>query len=94
MTKQNLARASGELFRRAPDERFPTLAALLNHCQWERDDSADRWHAPSALSPEMTPDGWLAVRAGADGLFTLNDWSFGQLRVRPDEQGHRQPALP
>ena len=29
MTKQNLTRASGELFRRAPDERFPSLDALL-----------------------------------------------------------------
>ncbi len=79
MTKQNLTRASGELFRRAPDERFPTLDALLTHCLEERDESADRWHAPTALLPEPTPEGRLAVRAGADGLFALNDWSFGQL---------------
>lgn len=79
MTKQNLTRASGELFRRAPDERFPTLDALRAHCRREKDESADRWHPPSALAPEPTDGGRLAVRAGADGLFALNDWSFGQL---------------
>ena len=78
MTKQNLTRASGELFRRAPDERFPTLDALHAHCRREKDESADRWHPPSALAPEPR-DGGLAVRAGADELYTLNDWSFGQL---------------
>ena len=79
MIKQNLTRASGELFRRAPDERFPTLDALRAHCRREKDESTDRWHPPSALAPEPTEGGRLGVRAGADGLFALNDWSFGQL---------------
>lgn len=79
MIKQNLTRASGELFRRAPDERFPDLDALLAHCRREKDESEDRWHPPRAIAPEPTPEGRLGVRAGADGLFALNDWSFGQL---------------
>ncbi|MBN9519873.1 DUF932 domain-containing protein [bacterium] len=74
-----MTRASGELFRRAPDERFPTLDALLAHCRREKDESEDRWHPPRGLAPEPTPDGRLGLKAGADGLFALNDWSFGQL---------------
>ena len=35
--------------------------------------------SPSQLVPEITPDGRLGLRAGTDGPFTLNDWSFGQL---------------
>jgi hypothetical protein len=76
---QNLTRASGELFRRSPDERFPTLDALLAHCRREKDESEDRWHPPRVLTPEPTPDGRLGLRAGPDGPFALNDWSFGQL---------------
>ncbi|MEO2090882.1 MAG: DUF932 domain-containing protein, partial [Gemmataceae bacterium] len=79
MTKQNLTRASGELFRRAPDERFPSLDALLTHCRREKDESADRWVSPSQLVPEATPDRRFGLRAGSDGPFALNDWSFGQL---------------
>lgn len=79
MEKQNLTRASGELFRRSPDERFPDLAALLDHCRREQSESEDRWHPPRSLLPEPTPDGRLGVRAGADGVFAMNDWSFGQL---------------
>ncbi len=79
MTRQTLTRASRELFRRAPDERFPTLDALLALCRREKDESQDRWHPPAALVPEPTPDGRLGLRAGSDGPFALNDWSFGQL---------------
>ncbi len=96
MTKQNLTRASGELFRRAPDERYPDLDALLAHCRREKDESEDRWHPPRALTPEPTPEGRLGIRAGADGLFGLNDWSFGQLcglaRVSKDTVNRLAPA--
>jgi hypothetical protein len=77
--KQNLTRASGELFRRSPDERYPDLDALLAHCRREKDESEDRWHPPRALAPEATPEAKLGLRAGSGGLFALNDWSFGQL---------------
>ena len=79
MTKQNLTRASGELFRRAPDERFPTLDALHAHCRREKDESDDKWVSPFMLVPQPTPDGRLGLQAGTDGPFALNDWSFGQL---------------
>jgi hypothetical protein len=96
MTKQNLTRASGELVRRAPDERFPDLDALLAHCRREKDESEDRWHPPRALTPEPTDDGRLGLRAGPDGLFTLNDWSFGQLcglaRVTKDTVNRLAPG--
>jgi hypothetical protein len=79
VTRHTLTRASRELFRRAPDERFPTLDALLAHCRREKDESLDRWHPPAALAPQSTADGRLGLRAGSDGPFALNDWSFGQL---------------
>ena len=79
MSKQNLTRASGELFRRAPDERFPSLDALAAHCRREKDESADRWVSPLALVPEPTADGRLGLRADTDTPLGLNDWSFGQL---------------
>jgi hypothetical protein len=79
VTTQTLTRASRELFRRAPDERFSTLDALLAHCRREKDESLDRWHPPAALTPAATADGRLGLAAGPDGPFALNDWSFGQL---------------
>lgn len=78
MTTQTLTRASRELFRRAADERFATLDALLAHCRREKDESLDRWHPPKALVPTEV-GGRLGLTAGADGPFALNDWSFGQL---------------
>ncbi|MFO0849880.1 MAG: hypothetical protein U0871_15195 [Gemmataceae bacterium] len=79
MITQTLTRASRELFRRAPDERFPTVDALLAHCRREKDESLDRWHPPAALTPTATADARLGLAAGGDGPFALNDWSFGQL---------------
>ena len=79
MTTHTLTRASRELFRRAPDERFPTLDALLAHCRREQAESLDRWHPPTALVPTATADGRLGLSAGPDGPFALNDWSFSQL---------------
>jgi hypothetical protein len=74
-----LTRASGELFRRAADERFPTLDALLAHCEREKGESADTWVSPMMLNPEPTGDGRLGLQAGTDQSYLLNDWSFSQL---------------
>lgn len=71
----NLKRASNELFRRAPDEMFPTLLALSQHCQAAKDRSKEHWHLPQ----EMVPSSDLTLCIGEDGDFTLNDWSFSQL---------------
>ena len=48
---QNLMRASQELFRRSPDETFPSLAALSAHCRKERDDSNEHWRRRTDFGP-------------------------------------------
>lgn len=74
----NLLRAHQELYRRTSDETYPTMQALWDYCYQQRETSADRWHAPGALAPDM--DGHSLVLAlGTDGAFTMNDWSFSQL---------------
>ena len=88
--KQNLKGAHNELFRRGPDESFPSLVELWEHCQREKDQSQDRWCPPQDLRPR--PDGHRLVLslggpslgsptidAGNDGASLLNDWSFTQL---------------
>lgn len=74
----NLMRASQELFRRSPDERFHSLDALWEHCRELKRGSMDRWHAPASVSIKPITD-TLQIDAGTDGAFLLNDWSFGQL---------------
>ena len=75
----NLTHAHEELFRRTPDETFPSLPALWEHCHAEKEQSADRWHPPQALRP--VPDGGRLARPRptANEPFALNDWSFTQL---------------
>jgi hypothetical protein len=74
----HLTRAHTELFRRTPDEHFPSLAALSAHCNAQREQSVDRWESPQALQPAATSDR-LRLGIGGDGAFLMNDWSFGQL---------------
>ena len=71
----NLKRAHHELFRRAPDECFPSLEALSEHCLRQQQQATERWHLPQDVLP--TSDMTLAV--AGDGEFDLNDWSFSQL---------------
>lgn len=70
-----LQRAHQELFRRAPDEQFSSLAALTEHCRQQKDLSTDRWELPQNLAP--TSDMTLGI--GDNPEFRLNDWSFSQL---------------
>ncbi len=74
----NLTRASHELFRRSPDERFASLRDLAEHCQQEKQFSTDRWHLPQLLEPHASSDD-VTVKLGDDGAFLMNDWSFSQL---------------
>jgi len=75
----NLTKAHDELYRRGPDETFPTMQALWEHCYRQREQSTDRWHAPSALTTRVN-DGALVMRLnGDDGGFLVNDWSFSCL---------------
>lgn len=74
----NLTKAHEELFRRSPDETFPTMQALWEHCYRLREQSQDRWHAPSALSTKADHEA-LVLTLGSDGAFCMNDWSFSML---------------
>ena len=75
----NLTRASHELFRRTPDECFPSLGVLSQHTQWQKQEALEIWQPPRALSVQAVESDLLMLDAGNDGAFTLNDWSFGQL---------------
>ena len=75
----NLTDASRELFKRQPDECFPSLTALSEHCQRQKEACVDRWVAPRSIRTNPHDAGRLLLAAGDDGAFEMNDWSFGQL---------------
>ena len=75
----NLTRASKELFRRTPDECYPSLGVLSQHTQWQRQEALEVWQPPRTLSVRAVESDLLMLDAGNDGAFTMNDWSFGQL---------------
>ena len=75
----NLTRASKELSRRSPDERFGSLGELAEHCQRERQSSSDCWKLPQLITPRVS-DGEVTIELdGAGAPFRLSDWSFTQL---------------
>ncbi|MBW3596581.1 MAG: DUF932 domain-containing protein [Planctomycetes bacterium] len=78
MRTQNLKQAHNELFRRTPDEQFPSLAALVDHCRADKERATDRWLPPQELTPRPQ-ENRLILEAGSDGVFLMNDWSFTQL---------------
>ncbi|MHB8973994.1 MAG: DUF932 domain-containing protein [Pirellulaceae bacterium] len=75
----NLIRASHELFRRTPDETFPSLDVFQQHFQWQKEQSVEVWQPPRTLTARPVPGERLMLDAGDDGAYTVNDWSFGQL---------------
>jgi hypothetical protein len=77
--KQHLVRASQELFRRNADERFESLSALSDYCRRKKEASQDRWRPPADLEVQPGGNEGLLLKAGTDGAFLMNDWSFGQL---------------
>ena len=76
----NLTRASRELFRRTPDERFHSFDALLVHCNERRERSDEYWQLSQDLCIEQQPEG-LRLRLGdaEEAPLSLSDWSFSQL---------------
>ena len=74
----NLTEASEELFRRTPDECFPSLTALLEKCRREHERSTDRWCPPCDIrtSPD---DGPLMLEVASEELYYMNNWTFTQL---------------
>lgn len=96
----NLTRASQELFRRTPDECFPSLDVLIKHCQWQRDESQEIWQPPKDIGTRSVGLDRLMLSAGEGQTYQLNDWSFSQLcrlagvsketvnRLSPDTAAH------
>jgi histone H3/H4 len=76
---QNLTRASQELFRRSPDETFPSLAALSAHCRQEREESTEYWRQPEGLWARAVGTEHLMLSHGEGEVCQMTDWSFGQL---------------
>ena len=74
----NLTKAHEELYRRTPDETFASMQDLWDHCYRQKEQSADRWHPPRALSTGVD-NHTLVLTLGDDGAFSMNDWSFSQL---------------
>lgn len=74
----NLTKASKELFKRTPDETFPSLPALLTHCVRQKEEGKDRWLSPKAVRA-VPAEGRLVLAPDGDEPLTMNDWSFTQL---------------
>ncbi len=74
----NLTKAHDELFNRSPDEVFPDLRTLYNHCHEQKQNAVEKWHAPSNIRP-ILEDHVPMLSLGEDGNHTLNNWSFTQL---------------
>lgn len=74
-----LTMANRELYRRSPDERYPSLDALLDHCREQQRESRDLWKPPGQLQLAEDDFGQVQLRAGSEGSLRLNDWSFSQL---------------
>jgi len=70
-----LTHAHEELFQRAPDERYETLAALIDHCKVTRRSSEDRWLSHDRIS--ITSDMSVVLDGDPDHRFC--NWSFSQL---------------
>ena len=75
----NLTRASEQLFRRSPDECCPSLAVLLQHCRWQKEQSLELWQPPKVLSTIPVDGNRLMLTASEDHVYEMTDWSFSQL---------------
>ncbi len=80
---QNLTKAHDELFRRTPDECYPSLEALYEHCYGRLQRSRDHWQAPESIRPLPAPNpgdaARLRLQIANDDALQMNDWSFTQL---------------
>jgi hypothetical protein len=70
-----LTKANQELFKRGADECFGSFEDLYQHCSRQREESADLWERPQAVT--LTHDLTICGSDGAELRF--NDWSFSQL---------------
>ena len=70
-----LSRAHQELFRRTPDECFPSIDSLYKKCADDHIASVDLWSRPQDV--EISHD--LTLCIDGSSAFNLTDWSFSQL---------------
>ncbi len=70
---RNLTRASKELFRRTPDECFPSLGVLADHCRWQKQESAEIWQSPRILGTCPSDDGRLMLAGDDIDPLQMND---------------------
>jgi hypothetical protein len=76
----NLTRASRELFRRTPDERFDSFDALLAHCQERKFEAIEHWQPSQSIQIERDAGQLLMrLKQAEDVRLSLSDWSFSQL---------------
>ena len=75
----NLTRASKELFRRTPDECFPSLSVLSQHCRWQQEQSREIWQPPQGIGTQAIGLDGLTLTTGEGQELRMNDWSFSQL---------------
>lgn len=75
---QNLTHAHRELYRRGPDECFPTMNALWEYAYQQKQLSRDHWYPPQNLRLQADGHG-VSLAFGDEQPFRLNDWSFAQL---------------
>lgn len=73
-----LNRANRELYRRGPDEAFEDIQALHEHCQQQRQCSADVWQLPHTLQSQVS-EGGLRLTLDKGESVEMNDWSFSQM---------------
>ena len=74
----HLTKAHDELLKRSPDEVFPDLKTLYNHCHEQKKNATEKWHAPSDIGVNIGDHGPTLTLA-EDGDHSLNNWSFTQL---------------
>jgi hypothetical protein len=66
------------LYRRTPDECFPSLQALWDHYQKRKEETFDHWHPPQSLHPSVDNSG-LTLAFGGEYPYRMNEWSFAQM---------------
>ncbi len=90
MTETTITTAAAEYARRPADERFPSLTALVQHAQQEKDCSAEKTYNLKDLRAKVadthntptfgaTPEQARVVLASPKGIANFTHYSFGQL---------------
>lgn len=74
----HLMKASNELFKRRPDERFNSFGDLFANCKRRREESEEHWCRSLLFDSAPGEHSSLSMTID-DTSFKLNEWSFSQL---------------